>query len=136
MALPALAVLEAVSVQAMRPASVGQSVWRRGIVRREHDGQDTYAWVFDLAGLLGGQPDQPRHDSQILIMQHGSACIGLIVDELHSVAQFAHGNVTPNPLSAAEAGLFVSNIIRANDGELAIQLLDPQRLCSAFGIKG
>jgi chemotaxis signal transduction protein len=69
-------------------------------------------------------------------MQHGSACIGLIVDELHSVAQFAHGNVTPNPLSAAEAGLFVSNIIRANDGELAIQLLDPQRLCSAFGIKG
>jgi chemotaxis signal transduction protein len=69
-------------------------------------------------------------------MQHGAACIGLIVDELHSVAQFAHDNVTPNPLSAAQAGLFVSNIIRANGGELAIQLLDPQRLCAAFGMTG
>jgi hypothetical protein len=105
-------------------------------VRREHDGQDRYAWVFDLAGLLNGQPGQPHQDSQILIMQQGAACIGLIVDELHSVAQFADANVTPNPLSATQAGLFVSDIIRANGGELAIQLLDPPRLCAAFGING
>jgi len=85
-----------------------------------------FVWVFDLAYLLGGPAASAGPHSQVVIVRHGGRCIGLLVDDVHSVQQFAARDCSPLTLGSG-AGL-ACGLIQANDGALLIQELDPERI--------
>jgi len=123
MALHARHVLEAVSAGDMRRMALGRGAACIGMVSRQAAGESGYVWVHDLAQLLGRAP--ARGDGQVLVLRVGTHTCGLLVDELHAVAEVEDRTVVPNPLGGAH---WVSHIIRANQGRVAIQLLDGERL--------
>jgi chemotaxis signal transduction protein len=123
MALHARHVLEAVSASDMRRMALGRSAACIGMVSRQAAGESGYVWVHDLAQLLGRAP--AHGDGQVLVLRVGTHTCGLLVDELHAVAEVEDRTVVPNPLGDTH---WVSHIIRANQGRVAIQLLDGERL--------
>ena len=128
MALHARHVLEAVSASDLRRVSMARGSACVGMVARQAAGESGYVWVHDLAQLLGRA--SVRGDGQVLVLRVGAHTCGLLVDELHAVAEFEDGCVVPNPVGRTDGSTWVSHIIRANQGRVTIQLLDGERVAS------
>lgn len=128
MALHARHVLEAVSASDLRRVSMTRGSTCVGMVARQAAGESGYVWVHDLAQLLGRAP--VHGDGQVLILRVGAHTCGLLVDELHAVAEFEDSSVVPNPVGHTHGGHWISHIIRANQGRVTVQLLDGERVAA------
>jgi chemotaxis signal transduction protein len=84
--------------------------------------------VFDLGQLMRGTPSQPDASSQVMILQSGEHTIGLLVDELHAVPQFRDSQITHTPFASSGESMLVTQVIKANKGQLLIQAIDIERL--------
>lgn len=128
-ALRAESVLEALPASAISPISAGRLPYCIGTLARHSQGQVTgYVWVFDLAELLTGQRTRISEQSQVVILEHGQRKLGVLVGALHGVHHFAQENIIPAPSMAGGANLLVSELIKANQGTLLVQCINPQGL--------
>jgi chemotaxis signal transduction protein len=128
-AVPAGAVLEACDAAGIAPVSMGGRRERIGLIAaRVEEGEDRYAWVFDLGCMVRGTPTTIMPDSQAIVLQHGRDMIAILADDLHGVPKFRRSQLTPTPIAPGADGLLVKHVIRANGGSLLVQVLDVVRL--------
>ncbi len=126
LALPATHVLEALPAGALSARNKG-SGGRIGMLAPQDNSQiGHFVWVYDLGLLLQGQAGTLDAGSQIVIVRHGLHTIGLLVDGLHAVPEFDEAQFMGSPFGAGQR--LVSHFIKANQGQLLIQLLDPALL--------
>lgn len=135
LALPAVHVLEALPAGALsaRMGNGGAGAQgpkyqgRIGMLAPQGDDRiGHFVWVFDLSWLLHERPGTLDDNSQIIIVRHGMHTAGLLVDGLHAVPEFADEQLMPSPFGSDQK--LLSHFIRANGGNLLIQLLDPAAL--------
>jgi len=132
-ALRAQSVLEALPASAVNPVSAGRLRYCRGTLARHSQGHVTgYVWVFDLAQLLTGKPTRMTDQSQVVVLEHDDRKLGVLVDALHGVNHFTHDNIIASPRMAGGAQSLVNELIKANQGSLLVQCLDPQGLLNAL----
>lgn len=128
-AMPAEYVSEALPASAISPVSMGGRSERCGVLAmHKDDAAKQFVWVFDLGHLIRGTPSVIDSSSQVIIVHHGGQSIGLLVAELHGVPEFSPQQIMPTPLAAAGAGMLVPQIIKANGGQLLIQVVDVEYL--------
>jgi len=127
-ALEAAYVMEALAASDISPVSMGGRTERVGILAIQNEGEKAYAWVFDLGYLLSGVPSLRDSSSQVVVVQHGSHNIGLLVGALHSVAEFNEDDIISTPIAADSKGRLIKQIIKANHGKLLIQGIDIEYL--------
>ncbi|MFN7196041.1 MAG: chemotaxis protein CheW [Hylemonella sp.] len=133
MALPAAQVLEALPATALSARLPHAGTARLGMLAPQDNSRIRhFVWVFDLGCLLSGQPSLQDGNSQIIIVRHGLHTVGLLVDALHAVPEFADAQRLPSPRGGGRR--LVSHFIKANAGRLLIQLLDPAALFCALGV--
>jgi chemotaxis signal transduction protein len=124
-ALPAAFVQEAVSASVFIPVSVGDKRKCVGLLALTREGADKESvWVFDLGYLLHGQPTRLQKSSQVVILRHGLKTMGLLVDALHGVPEFNEAQIIPTPFAGDSGSGLVKQFIKANGGDLLIQILD------------
>jgi chemotaxis signal transduction protein len=130
MALPAQCVQEAVSFQEVRPTSMGRGRGQIGVLglRSSLDAKSPFVWVFDLRALIRNTPSKVNANSQVMVLRRGRHTLGLLVDDLHSVSQFNPDEIIASPLALLGETMLVTEVIKANQGQLLIQSLDVQRL--------
>jgi chemotaxis signal transduction protein len=121
LAIAAEDVLEAMPVSKVSPVSMGGRSERIGVLRREDDAG--FVWVFDLGFFLTGRLTVVDTSSQVVIVRHGTRAIGLLVSKLHGVAKFDSVQIIDLPLAGNNGGTLVKQIIKANGGELLIQVV-------------
>jgi chemotaxis signal transduction protein len=121
-------VLEAVPFGSVLPTAMGAQPERIGVLSLNPDQGKAFIWVFDLGQLLHGARSTPDAGSQVMILRHGGHAIGLLVEELHAVPQFLDSQVTHTPLAAGGEKTLVTQVIKANKGQLLIQAIDIERL--------
>lgn len=146
LALPAVHVLEALPASALSArmgnggpaAGSGAGAQNRGAQGPKYQGRigmlapqgndriGHFVWVFDLSWLLHERPGTLDDNSQIIIVRHGMHTAGLLVDGLHAVPEFGDEQLMPSPFGSEQK--LLSHFIRANGGNLLIQLLDPAAL--------
>jgi len=127
LALPAVQVLEALPASALSARIPGEPQGRVGMLAPQNNSQVRhFVWVFDLGWLLLGRPSPQDSNSQIVIVRHGQHTVGLLVDALHAVPEFGAAQLMPSPFGTGHK--LVSHFIKANGGQLLIQLLDPAPL--------
>lgn len=128
-ALPVSCLVEALPGRDIRPVSLGASGYRVGAIARRRDAAvQGYVWVYDLNALLGGRPLSRSESSEVLIIRHSDVEIGFVVSTLHAVPSFDERQLMSATPFGSSRNALVSHLIRANSGELLIQLLDAQRL--------
>jgi chemotaxis signal transduction protein len=133
LALPAENVLEALPASAISPVSMNAGRERVGVVAHHRAGEsDSFVWVFDLRFLMYGVPSEIDSASQVILVSHQGRDIGLLVDELHEVPEFAASQIVPMPLATAADGLLVKKVIQANEGRVLIQALDVAQLYASL----
>ncbi|MDF1486504.1 chemotaxis protein CheW [Ramlibacter sp. H39-3-26] len=127
-ALAAEHVLEAVPFSDVRltPLGGGGRIGILGVQRT--DMQQRFMWVFDLVQLLGKRATPPTPGSQVMVVRQGAYTLGLLVDELHAVPKFDASQIAHTPLVLQGQSMFTSGMVKANGGELLIQVVDAQRL--------
>ena len=127
-AIAALHVLEAVPYSDVRPTPLGGGS-RIGILGMQRaDLNQRFMWVHDLAQLVGASPSRVTANSQVMVLRHGEHTLGLLVDDLHAVPQFDPGQIIRTPLLSSAQSMLVTEVIKANRGELLIQTINVQRL--------
>ena len=128
-ALNAEGVLEALPASAIAPVSAGRLPYCIGTLARKANGNITgYVWVFDLSHLLRGEPSEITQQSQVIVLQHGGRCIGLLVNELHGVTAFSGSKIITAPALPGHNGRLITRLIKANEGKILVQCLDVARL--------
>lgn len=136
-ALPVSCLVEALPGRDVRPVSLGASEYRVGAIARRRDAAvQGYVWVYDLNALLGGRSLSRSESSEVLIIRHNDVEIGFVVSNLHAVPAFDERQLTPAMPFGSSRNALVSHLIRANSGELLIQLLDAQRLVDCISSTG
>ena len=126
-AIPAAAVVEALPATGLAAHRSDDGTGRIGIlVPQKSNGLSHFVWVFDLAPLLGLASRAVDDSRQIVIVRAGHHTIGLLVDELHGVPEFAATQIMDSPFGLPQSGL-VSKFVRAGESVL-IQVIDVQRL--------
>jgi hypothetical protein len=124
-AIPAEQVLEALSGSAIMPMSMGGFEGRVGMIAIEHESaQKQFIWVFDLGYMVRGKLSEITTSSQVIVVQHEQQHIGLLVDDLHGVPEFSDALITDTPFAKDANGTLVPQMIRGNNGNLLIQVLD------------
>ena len=126
-AIAAEAVQQALPAAMVTPVSMGGFVERVGVLRLDgsHAGAgDSLVWAFDLGAFLTGTTTVVDASSQVVVVRNGARSIGLLVSELHGVAKFDPAQVIASPLAVGDGGMLVKQVIKANDGELLIQVVD------------
>lgn len=129
-ALDARHVLEAMPASELTSMSVGGHPSRIGMLLPHGEGvSHQFVWVFDLGRLLYGQASVIDSGSQIIIVRHDGQAIGLLIDELHGVPEFAASQIQPLPFghTGGESRL-IGGLIQADGGRVLIQLIDVERL--------
>jgi chemotaxis signal transduction protein len=127
-ALAADVVCEALPATRMSSASLGAGAACVGVLPIESGGRQTMTWVFDAAVLLGGEKTAPDAASQIIVIRHADRLLGLLVSKLHAVVRVAADDLVATPLIDHSAAALVQQVIKANAGQLLMQVLDTQRL--------
>ena len=129
LAIPADQVLQARPYAELRPASLGTRPEQIGLIDLLRGRNETqYVWVFDLGYLLNGCHAPILPGSQILILEYGAHTVGLLVDRLHAVPRFSPAQINQMPFTSLGDTTIVTQVIKANNGELLIQLVDVERL--------
>lgn len=131
-ALAAAAVQEARAASRLTSVSMAGGDACLGLVALgdgEADAAD-FVWVYDLGLLVSGQRTSPDGRSQIVVVRHGARTVGLLVSELHGVAKFHPDDLIAVPLAGGDGGALVRQVIKAEQGERLIQLIDTARLFS------
>ncbi|MEC5217178.1 chemotaxis signal transduction protein [Actimicrobium sp. GrIS 1.19] len=123
-ALPADAVCEALPAAHMSRASLGAGAACVGVLPLESGGAQTMTWVFDAAVLLAGEKTALDAASQIIVIRQGDRRLGLLVNKLHAVVCVDAADLVATPLIDHSAASLVRQVIKANAGELLIQVLD------------
>lgn len=132
-ALPAHQVVEAISAGKVNSAPVGNRVACIGLLGLARDnGRDTVVWVFDLRYLMTGTPALIDRHSQVVIVRHNDQELGLLVDELQGVAQFNPAHVLPTPFDGVSDDALVRRFIKANGGQVLIQVIEIAALFKAL----
>ena len=132
-ALRAESVLEALPASAVSPVSAGRLPYCVGTLARHTQGQVTgYVWVFDLTEILTGQRSRLTEQSQVIVLEHGERKLGVLVGALHGVHHFSQESIIPAPSLAGSTDLLVQELIKANQGELLVQCINPQGLLNAL----
>lgn len=121
-------IAQAVSYDQLVKTSMGNRPEQIGILSLHNALHKEFVWVFDLQYLMTAQYSQVTNNSQIIILQKDNITIGILVDELHTVAQFATDAIRPIPFSRSKEDMLISHIIQANQGTTLIQCIDVQRL--------
>lgn len=133
-ALPAECVSEALPASAVSPLSMGGRPERCGVLSLHAEGVvKRFVWVFDLGHLITGKPSELESGSQVVVVQHGARTIGLLVSELHGVPEFHAQQIMQTPFASSGDGLRISHLIKANRGELLIQVVDVDQLFAMLG---
>jgi chemotaxis signal transduction protein len=132
-ALPAAKVQEARAASRLKPVTMAGGAACLGVLALEDGGAETAdsVWVYDLGYFVSGRRTGRDGRSQIVVVRHGERSVGLLVSELHGVSRFGADDLIALPLARREQGAFVSQMIKAQQGEVLIQLIDPARL---FGL--
>ena len=129
MAIDAACVRQALPFTEMLPASMGSRRERIGLINLEHGaGNSEFIWVFDLAPLMGESPRVAGTGSQVIVVAYDGHIIGLLVDELHAVPHFGALQITQMPFTQRSSSVLVTQVIKANQGALLVQLLDLERV--------
>ncbi len=81
-------------------------------------------WVFDLGYLIRGARSALDSRSQVMVVRHGDHTMGLLVSDLHDVPEFARSMIVATPLGQMSEKTLVPQVIKANNGELLIQVID------------
>ncbi|RJG02467.1 chemotaxis protein CheW [Noviherbaspirillum sedimenti] len=116
---------QALPAQRISRVSLGGRPERVGIISLEQQGEDKrFAWVYDLGHLMRGTPSPVDAASQVMIVSHGGQTIGLLVEDLHGVPEFDVAQIIPTPLANGEGGMLITQVIKANDGDLLIQAVN------------
>ncbi len=120
---------EALPASAISPMSMGNRAERVGILALRQDNEAKhFVWVFDLGHLMRGIKSEIDSSSQVIIVKRGNQSIGLLVSELHGVPEFQPSQITPTPLAAPSTGMLVTEVIKANRGNLLIQSINVDHL--------
>lgn len=123
LALPAGEVIEAVPGSLLSAQTAADARGRVGLLPPQPGSSVQHlVWVFDLAQVLGGPPTSAP-EGEIVLVRHGHHTIGLLVDALHGVPEFAPGRRQASPLSRAGSAL-VGEIIHPAGDHPMIQLID------------
>jgi hypothetical protein len=132
LALRATQVLEALPASALGAHSPGPHGRLGLLAPRDSSQVQHFVWVHDLGLLLEGRPGALDASSQIIIVREGRNTVGLLVDGLHAVPEFEDEQLMATPFGTRSS--LVSHFIRANQGQLLIQLLDlPALFARIFG---
>lgn len=121
-------IAQAVSYDKLVKTTMGNRPEQIGILSLDNAQHKAFVWVFDLSYLIKGKHSQISNNSQIIILKHHGTALGILVDELHAVTQFAENAIMPVPFSRSKEDMLVSHIIQANEGDILIQCLDLSRL--------
>jgi hypothetical protein len=133
LALSAEHVVEALPATALSVRNSSGPKGRIGILAPQHNSTiNHFVWVYDLNWLLEGTPGTMEDSSQIIIVRHGIHTVGLLVDALHAVPEFSADALMPAPLGTSPVHV-LSHLIKANQGRLLVQLLDPAELFTYIG---
>jgi hypothetical protein len=120
--MPAECVMEALPASEVSPVSMGGSAERIGILAlHSEDEGKRFVWVFDLGYLMRGSPSTIDSSSQVMITRHGNHSVGLLVSELHGVPEFHEDQIIPTPFAGNTGGMLITEVIKANNGQLLIQ---------------
>lgn len=122
LAISAEDVQEAMPMAKVSPISMGHCSERIGVLALE--GGSSFVWVFDLGFFLSGKMTAIDTSSQVVVVRHGARAIGLLVSKLHGVAKFDPAHIINVPLAGTTAGMLVKQVIKANGGNLLIQVVD------------
>lgn len=134
-AIPAEQVLEALPGSKLRPMSMGSIEGRIGMLSLEHEHEvEKFIWVFDLGFMVRGRLTEITRASQVIVVRNGAECIGLLVDELHGVPEFSDENITPTPFAMQEGGTLIPRVIRANRGDILIQVVNLEYVYAALKV--
>ena len=134
-ALPVDCMVEALPGKEIRPVSLGTSEFRVGaIARRREAAVQGYVWVYDMNAMLGGTAFSSGEHGEVIILRHEDIEVGFAVANLHAVPAFEEHQIVPAIPFAGRRDPIVSHFIRANGGELLIQVLDPRRLVEGIAL--
>lgn len=129
LALDAHNVLEALPASAIAPVSAGRRPYCVGTLARKAQGSiSSYVWVFDLGHLLSGQPSVWTQDSQVIVLEHGQQCVGLLVSDLHGVGTFSQQRIVKAPTLSGNAGKLITHLVKVHPGQMLIQCVDVGQL--------
>lgn len=128
-ALPVGCTVEALPGKDIRPVALGAGKFRVGaIARRRAEAIQGYVWVYDMNALLGGSARADGEHGEVIVLRHDEVELGFVVDNLHAVSAFEDHEIVPATPYRGARNTAVSHYIRANGGELLIQVLDPRPL--------
>ena len=134
-ALPVDCMVEALPGNDIRPVSLGTSEFRVGaIARRREAAVQGYVWVYDLNAMMGGTARASGEHGEVIILRHEDVEIGFAIGTLHAVPAFEEHQIVPAAPFTGARDPIVSHLIRANGGELLIQVLDPRRLIEGISL--
>lgn len=123
-ALPAHRVREALPATDIAPVAAGHTANRLGVIPvKEKDQATRYVWVYDLLGVLRGEPTQSTANCQVLIARSQDVEFGLLVSGLHGVPEFLPEQIQGFQGQAPSGG-FVKQIISAQGGKTLVPVLD------------
>lgn len=124
-AIEAAHVTEALAASEISPITIGSRSERIGVLSvQDENNTRAYAWVYDLGYLLSGTPTDKNLNGQVVVIKYGEHKVGLLVEALHTVAEFNNNHINGTPLPADKSGALVKQIIKANGGNLLIQSID------------
>lgn len=128
-AIAAEHVVEAIPAANVSSVSVGARRERIGILKRTgKDGDKDFAWVFDLGCLIRGKSTNRDANSPVILLRRHDQCIGILVNELDGVPEFCAAQLVPTPIPPGADGMLVHKVIKANNGQLLIQVVDTEYL--------
>ena len=125
LAMPAQHASEAVPAALLSARTANDPNGRIGmLVPQAGIALDRVAWVYDLGWLISGRATRLEDASEIVIVRHGGRSLGLLVDALHAVPEFADQQIVPYPLATQGQARLVTHLVKPTDGQPMIQLLD------------
>ncbi|MFA9217815.1 MAG: chemotaxis protein CheW [Sphingomonadaceae bacterium] len=127
-AMAAGELIEACSAAALSPVTMAAGSGCIGILALDGRGGAESVWVYDLSWLVSGQYAAVDGNAQVVLVRNGTRTVGLLVGDLHGVGKFAARDLIPVPMMGQERRALISHVIKANQGELLIQVINSASL--------
>ncbi|MDO9436043.1 chemotaxis protein CheW [Hydrogenophaga sp.] len=127
--LPAAQVTEAVPAHKLGGRSTGDTHGRVGLLIPQPGlAIERSVWVYDLGRLLGAGHRTPNDSGEIVVVQRGQRQVGLLVDALHAVPEFADDQIVRSPVLSPDRPALITHLIKPVGDHPLIQLIDAERL--------